>query len=385
MQTLCMNNQVYITRISKFLPNAPVSNDEMEAYLGMINGQPSRARRIILKSNGIKSRYYALDTTGRVTHTNVEMAANAVKALYGQGFSANDMELLAAGTASPEQLLPSHGVMIHGKLEGAKNAEVVSFAGSCCTGIQALKYGWMSLLTGAKNNAVCVASERPSPWMQAKYFDGETEKLQQLEKHPILAFEKDFLRWMLSDGAAALLLQTEPAKEGLSFRVEWIDLCSYAHIRESCMYAGAEKDENGELRGWASFPEKEWLSKSIFSLKQDARQLGENITQLGGQFFKEVAEKRKLKTEDIDWFLPHLSSMFFKDKVREELDAMGYPIPEEKWFVNLPTVGNVGSAANFLMLEELYRVGKLQKQQKILLMTPESARFSYGYCLLTVC
>ncbi|MDR2848536.1 MAG: beta-ketoacyl-ACP synthase III [Bacteroidales bacterium] len=380
-----MNNKVYITRISKFLPNAPVSNDDMEAYLGMINGHPSRARRIILKSNGIKSRYYALDTTGRVTHTNVEMAANAVKALYGQGFSANDIELLAAGTASPEQLLPSHGVMIHGKLEGAKNAEVVSFAGSCCTGIQALKYGWMSLLTGVKNNAVCVGSERMSPWMRAHYFDGEAEKLSQLEKHPMLAFEKEFLRWMLSDGASALLLQTEPAKEGLSFRVEWIDLCSYAHIRETCMYAGAEKDESGELHGWTSFSETEWLSGSIFSLKQDTRQLGDNITQLGGQFFKETLEKRQLRTDEIDWFLPHLSSMFFKDKVMNEMTDLGYPIAEEKWFVNLPTVGNVGSASNFLGLEELSRSGKLKQGQKILLMTPESARFSYGYTLLTVC
>jgi 3-oxoacyl-[acyl-carrier-protein] synthase-3 len=380
-----VNKQVYITRISKFLPNTPVSNDEMEAYLGLINGQPSRARRIILKSNGIKRRYYALNAAGQVTHTNVELAANAVKALYGQGFSVDDMELLAAGTASPEQLLPSHGVMVHGKLGGRANAEVVSFAGSCCTGVQALKYGWMSLLTGSKNNAVCVASERMSPWMQARYFDGEAEHLSQLEKQPMLAFEKEFLRWMLSDGAAAVLLQTEPAKEGLSFRVEWIDLCSYAHIRETCMYAGAEKDETGELHGWTSFSEEEWLSGSIFSIKQDTRQLGENITQLGGLFYKETIEKRQVRIDEIDWFLPHLSSMFFKDKVMEGMKTAGYPIPEEKWFVNLPAVGNVGSASNFLMLEELSRSGKLKKGQKILMMTPESARFSYGYTLLTVC
>jgi 3-oxoacyl-[acyl-carrier-protein] synthase-3 len=154
---------------------------------------------------------------------------------------------------------------------------------------------------------------------------------------------------------------------------------------ETCMYAGAEKEKDGSLRGWASFPEAEWLSRSIFSLKQDTRQLGENITQLGGRFLMETVKKRKLDTDDIHWFLPHLSSMFFKEIIMEELDAMGYPIPEEKWFVNLPAVGNVGSASNFLMLEELFYSGKLEKGQQILMMTPESARFSYGYCLLTVC
>jgi 3-oxoacyl-[acyl-carrier-protein] synthase-3 len=120
-------------------------------------------------------------------------------------------------------------------------------------------------------------------------------------------------------------------------------------------------------------------------LKQDTRQLGENITRLGGSFLKEVVEKRNLNIDKVDWFLPHLSSLFFKSKIQEELTLLGYHIPEEKWFVNLPWVGNVGSASNFLMLEELYRSGMLKKNQKILMMTPESARFSYGFCLLTVC
>ncbi|GHT09343.1 hypothetical protein FACS189426_07480 [Bacteroidia bacterium] len=379
-----MIRNVYITFIAKYLPNSPVSNDEMEQYLGLINQKPSLARRVILRSNGIQQRYYALDKEGNVTHTNIDMAARAVQLLCEQGLFVDNIDLLSAATASPEQVMPSHGVMVHGKL-GGKNAEVVSFAGSCCTGIQALKYAWLSVLSGDKENAVCVASERFSAWMRGRYFEEEIKKLSQISEKPIIAFEKEFLRWMLSDGAAAVLLQKEPAKSGISFKIEWIDICSYANIRETCMYAGGEKDENGELHGWASFPEEEWLTKSLFSLKQDTRQLSESITQLGGLFLKEVVEKRKLKIEEIDWFLPHLSSMFFKDKIKEELESSDLSIPEEKWFINLPTVGNVASASNFLMLEELYHFGRLEKGQKILMMTPESARFSYGYCLLTVC
>ncbi|MDR0843984.1 MAG: beta-ketoacyl-ACP synthase III [Tannerella sp.] len=379
-----MNNEVFITLISKFLPNSPVANDDMEQYLGMINQKPSIAKRIILRNNGIKQRYYALDAQGNMTHTNVELAVRAVQLLCRDGFSIDDMELLSAGTASPEQIMPSHGVMVHGQL-GGKNAEVVSFSGSCCTGIQALKYAWLSVLSGEKNNAVCVASERLSAWMKDSYFEEEVNKLNRLPEKPYLAFEKEFLRWMLSDGAAAVLLRNKPAKEGLSFRIEWIDLCSYASIRKTCMYAGGQRDENGEIHGWASFPEEEWLSKSLFALKQDTRLLGENITQLGGCFLQEVLEKRKLNAGEIDWFLPHLSSMFFKEKTMTELIRLGYSIPEEKWFVNLPTIGNVASASNFLMLEELYHSNKLEKGHKILMLTPESARFSYGICLLTVC
>lgn len=41
--------EVYITKSGKYLPNDPVSNDEMESYLGLINETASKARRIILR------------------------------------------------------------------------------------------------------------------------------------------------------------------------------------------------------------------------------------------------------------------------------------------------------------------------------------------------
>jgi hypothetical protein len=52
---------VYITHLSAFLPNAPVSNDDMEAVLGQVGDRPSRARRTVLRSNGIQTRHYAVD------------------------------------------------------------------------------------------------------------------------------------------------------------------------------------------------------------------------------------------------------------------------------------------------------------------------------------
>ena len=42
-------NEVYITRTSHYFPNSPVSNDEMEDFLGFINGKPSKSRRIVLQ------------------------------------------------------------------------------------------------------------------------------------------------------------------------------------------------------------------------------------------------------------------------------------------------------------------------------------------------
>ncbi len=375
---------VFITKAAKFLPNNPVSNDEMESYLGMVDGKPSKARRIILRRNGIQQRYYALDKDGNVTHTNAQMAANAVRGLLDEHLTIDDIDLLSCGTTSTEQLLPSHGVMVHGELGGNKNTEVVSFAGSCCTGMDAMKYACMAVQLGLSKNAVAAASERLSPWMRASYFQKESEQLAQLESQPMLAFEKEFLRWMLSDGAFSLLLQGKPNERGLSLQVDWIEITSFANTKETCMYAGAEKDASGRLVGWTSFEAQEWLSRSLFALKQDTRMLAENIVKLGIDFLLQMAEKHHFTPDDIDWFLPHLSSMFFKDRILNDSKERGFFIPEDKWFINLPRVGNIGSASAFAMIEELMYSGRLKKGEKILLMIPESARFSYCYCMLTV-
>ena len=376
---------VYINKVAKFLPNSPVGNDEMEDYLGMIDGTPSKARRIILKRNGIQQRYYALDRNGNVTHTNVEMAANAIRGLFDDKLSMEDVDLLSCGTASPEQLVPSHGVMVHGELGGQRHTEVVSFAGSCCTGADALKYACLSVASNPSINAVVSASERLSAWMRASYFQKESEMLSQLENKPMLAFEKEFLRWMLSDGAYALLLQGNPNSDTVSLRVDWVEITSFANTKETCMYAGADKDDQGVLKGWAMFPEQEWLTRSVFAVKQDTRNLSENIVKLGVDYYKELQEKYRFTSGDIDWFLPHLSSMLFRDMVADELARRGLSIDSGKWFVNLPHVGNIASASAFAMLEELLYSGKLKKGQKILMMIPESARFSYSYVMLTVC
>lgn len=62
--------KAYITKVSKLLPNDPVANDEMESVLGMVGGKPSKARALTLKSNKIKTRYYALKD-GKATHTQM--------------------------------------------------------------------------------------------------------------------------------------------------------------------------------------------------------------------------------------------------------------------------------------------------------------------------
>lgn len=378
-----MTKNVYITRLSKFLPNDPISNDEIEDYLGLINGAPSKAKALILRNNKIKTRYYALDRAGRATHTNATLTKLAIENLFDEKFGLDDIQVLSCGTTSPDQLLPSHAAMVHGEL-GGYPIEINSTTGACSAGMQALKFGYMSILSGNSTNAVCAGSERLSGWMLAKSFREEAEKIAQLEGDGIIAFEKDFLRFMLSDGAGAALLQDKPNAAGISLRIDWIEQRSFAHELPTCMYAGSVMTEEGTIVGWSDLDQAQWTSESVFAIKQDTKLLGEFIVKKGGQLLQGLIEEGKVSPDEVNYYLPHLSSQFFGPRIQKEMEVLGIDIPQSKWFTNLSSVGNVGAGSPYLILEELFNSGKLKKGEKILMMVPESARFNYAHILMTV-
>ncbi|PPL03727.1 beta-ketoacyl-ACP synthase III [Parapedobacter indicus] len=375
--------KVYINAIAKFLPNDPVPNERMEQVLGVVNGVPSRARSIVLRNNRITSRYYAIGKDGQPTHNNAELTVQAINQLMEQsGTDKREIDILSCGTSTPDQLLPSHASMVHGLWQN-KPMELNSASGICTSGINALKYAYMALATGSARQAVCTGSERVSSWLRADKFINESERLAALEQNPIIAFEKDFLRWMLSDGAAAMLLTTQPLSSGTSLAIHWIEGISYAHELEPCMYAGATKVD-GKLLAWSDSAPNEWLSSSIFAIKQDIKLLEAYVIPKGVQSIQEVLRRHHVDARDIDYFLPHISSYFFKDRLSEAFIKAGIDIPEEKWFINLHHIGNVGSASSYIQLEELFNRKTLQRGEKILLSVPESGRFSYVYALLEV-
>jgi 3-oxoacyl-[acyl-carrier-protein] synthase III len=344
-----MKPAVYITRSAAALPNAPVENDAVEAILGQVGARPSRARRVVQRSNGIRRRYYAIDlAAGERSHSNAALTAQAIRGLLGNGFALEDIACIACGTSNADQLLPNHAVMVQAEL-GAPACEVVATAGVCLSGTTALKYGWMSVLSGCSRNAVVTGSELASMVLRARNYPNAE-----------LSFDEDFLRWMLSDGAGALLLEPAP-RGGLNLRIEWLDLFSYANELPTCMSMGAD------LR-----------------LKQDVRLLNEAVVDYTlVKPLQRVVAKRSLSAAKVDWFLPHMSSEYFRRPVAEGLARAGLPVPQERWFTNLVSVGNIGAAAIYLMLDELLRSGRIRAGQRLLCFVPESGRFSSGFLYLT--
>jgi 3-oxoacyl-[acyl-carrier-protein] synthase-3 len=372
-------NHVYITSMGKFLPGEPVGNDEMEDYLGRINGKSSKSKRRILEQNKIRYRHYAIDKQQRSLYSNAEMAALAIHDALARHSNALDegIDFLAVGTTQGDLLVPGFASMVHAET-GLPVMEIATHHGVCACGMQAMKNAYLQVLSGESRIAISCASEFPSRVFKHTRFEA-----QQAYRDSAVPFDTDFLRFMLSDGAGAAILQNTPAVSGLSLRIEWIDNKSYANSYDVCMYAGFNK-ENKELASWHDYQSvHDAADDGAMNLKQDIRLVNE-MPKVGVDRFFELVEEGAVDPSSIDWMVCHYSSHFFRDEIFRLLKLGGLTIPEEKWFTNLYTRGNTGAASIYIMLEELLSSGKLSPGERVLCMVPESGRFQTSYMLMTV-
>jgi 3-oxoacyl-[acyl-carrier-protein] synthase-3 len=379
---------VFINDIAAFLPNDPVDNDAIEDVLGRINNIPSRAKRIVLRNNKIETRFYALNpSTRRLTHNNAQLTAAAIRGLKPYaGFSPADIECLCCGTTVPDLLFPGHALMVLGEL-GIDECEAVTTAGICICGMTALKFACMNVAAGLSANAVATGSELAVSLLRADFmapFLAEGDQTD-VARQPLRAFDADFLRWMLSDGAGAVFLSDRQNPDRISLKIEWIDHISFAGQLETCMYSGGIKADGGRAIGWRVKEDIDPASRPyLFAVRQDIKLLDKHIVGTMGKALSSVVAKRRITPSDIDWFLPHYSSAYFRPKFYDEMKRVGFHIPYDKWFTNLATKGNTGSAAIFIILEEIFHSRNLQRGQKLLCFIPESGRFSHCFMLLTV-
>lgn len=339
----------YITSLGKFLPGPAISNEEMEDYLGRIFGKPSRARLRILKQNGITSRHYAIDKQQRSLYSNAQMAALAVRDAAGRANAPVDtIDFLAAATSQGDFPLPGFASFVHAELE-TPPCEIASHHGVCASGVTALKHAALQVESGRKKHAVACASEFASRLLKASRYEA-----QQPVASGGLSFDTEFLRWMLSDGGGAALVEPAPGAGRLALEIEWIELKSYAGQFAPCMYVGPEKNGAPRLPSWLDYESYQQAADAgAINLRQDIRML-DDVVRHAVDGALELVESGRLNPRSVDWLVAHYSSRMFFDQCRELAARGGLDVPCGRWFSNLSATGNIGSASIYVLLEELF-------------------------------
>ncbi|THV26042.1 3-oxoacyl-[acyl-carrier-protein] synthase III C-terminal domain-containing protein [Glycomyces paridis] len=364
----------YITAAGAYLPGDPVGNDEIAARLGGVDPRGDRLRRRVLAANGIVGRHYAIDAKGRTTELNEELAAAAVgAALADRGASAADLDMLATATTQGDLLVPGFASMVHGRVGGGP-MQLLSAAGVCASSLAALDAAVAKVRLGDRRRAAVVGSELSSRWLRGSRFNGSGGD-----------GDAHFLRWMLSDGAGAVLVEDRPRADRPSLRVDWVRTVSLAHEHAVCMRAGMDDGAAPQAgRTWQDLGGAAAAEQAgMMLLRQDTSALGD-LAEAGLREFQSLTREGLVDLKRLDHVLCHYSTNAFRDIVFERLgEASGGALDTDRWFSNLETKGNTGAASIFIALEECWRTGRFEPGQTVLLAVPESGRFTFGFAHLT--
>jgi 3-oxoacyl-[acyl-carrier-protein] synthase-3 len=348
----------------------------MEDHLGRIGGRDSLFGKKALRWNGVENRHYAMAPDGSVSQSNAEMSALAVQmALEDAGLGARDVGFLGAATTQGDLFVPGHAAAVHAELGGGP-MEIASFQSVCCSSLMAAKAAWLSVRAGEHDVAAACAGEFSSRWFRPSFYEGSAL----VDAKGRLRPEADFLRFTLSDGAGAVVLEDKPRPGSL--KIELIDIVSLADRYDPCMWAGATVETRADLKkSWGTVGPVAAHASGSIALLQDFELLKRVIRAWIGVYLQKVEEGR-IKPAEIDHCLVHYSAKSLRAEIVSLLQDTAGMVPEEKWFSVLREQGNVGSASIWLMLDGLMKSGKVQRGQKILCVVPESGRALVGFMVL---
>lgn len=362
----------YLTGFGHYLPGDPVDNDGIAARLGGDDPVTERIRRRILDANGIRTRHYALDEQGEPTELNEDLAVKALRAaLDDRGIDASDLRMLACATTMGDVLVPGFASMVHGRLGGGP-MQLLTASGVCASSLAALDAAASKIRLGDHPRAAVVGSELASRSLRQRRFDGIRAGM-----------DSHFLRWMLSDGAGAVVLEFQPHPSRPSLRLDWVRHVSLAHEHDVCMRAGMEGAEPAVGHTWQDVDLADAEASGMFVIRQDVSML-DDLADAGLKQFEELVDIGLVDVTHLDHVVCHYSTNVFRDLAFEGLRRRIPTLDTDRWYSNLETRGNTGSASIFIALEEAWREGRFAPGETVLLAVPESGRFSFAFAHLTV-
>jgi 3-oxoacyl-[acyl-carrier-protein] synthase-3 len=354
----------YVVQTASHLPGEAISNADIGRYLGVVEGE-ELIRDRILAMNGIRLRHYAQDSQQQSTNDVYGLGAHAVGELV-EPDGLHQITYLSAGTTYAPLAAPGYASILHSRLAAADvlthPVEISSNAGICSSASAALMGAVRAIESGDHRTALCVAAEHSSEVIKASAIQPIDDRASHANLRDSQWFMSMFLRFMLSDGAGAMVLADEPRPTGISLRVNWTHSVSLASAAPLCMKL--------ESRGG--------------QLTQDVAILSKHLFPAAGVFLDHAFERHDDSIEAHHMILPHLSSFFFRKRLERTIaERCSDPSRVPPYWTNLATAGNTGAASIYVMLDEYLRTQHVVDGQRLLLFVPESGQFNFVLISLT--
>jgi 3-oxoacyl-[acyl-carrier-protein] synthase-3 len=315
-----------IAGVGSYLPEKALSNKDLEQMM-------DTSEEWIRERTGILRRHIAADdeTTG-------SMALEAAKrAMDDAGVSADEIDLIILGTATPDKVFPSTACIVQRHL-GIKGCPAFDVHAACSGFLYGFDLANRYIQTGGARKALVIGSETLSR---------------------ITNWEDRGTAILFGDGAGAVVLEVSDEPGVMATHIhadgEYEELL---HVRQgvSIGYDITRKGEAFiEMQGNAVF------RRAVATFDKIAR---ETIKDLDGHI------------DDIDWFVPHQANMRI---IKAAAKKLGFPM--ERVIATVDEHANTSGASIPLALDLAVKDGRI-KRGDTLLFAAFGAGFTWGSAML---
>jgi 3-oxoacyl-[acyl-carrier-protein] synthase-3 len=281
-----------ITGVQGYLPETILSNHDLAQMVDTTD-------EWILTRTGISERRIMKDGASS------DMAAEAVKQLLDKkGLSPLDIDLVVVATVTPDHPFPSTANIVCDKV-GMTNAWGFDLIAACSGFIYALQTGAKFIEAGTHKRVLVVGVDKMSS---------------------IIDYQDRTTCVIFGDGAGVVLL--EPNEEGLG--VQDAILRSDGSGRKYLIQPAGGSANPATL---ATVENRDHF------VKQEGKTVFKFAVTNMAEVSAEIMEKNNLKSEDVDWLVPHQANLRIIDATAERMG-----LSKEKVMINIQKYGNTTAA-----------------------------------------
>jgi 3-oxoacyl-[acyl-carrier-protein] synthase III len=282
----------------------------------------------------------------------------ALEALADAGMAPSDIGLIVYGSAHQDQM-PTASVRIQEAL-GIEQCAEISVHANCTSAYKALLLGADLIRNGRYKTALVISSGMSSSELVAEYYN-----------QPLVKKEELFLRYFLSDGAAAIVLQAADAdKDGLFVEYNYIE-----------SIGGRKPSAMGNKRPAYYMNPREEFDLGYHHLAQMFQEeLRENFHEPGGSVFlkglKRMLAKFPVDIDKIKYFQINFPSKHISELIMDECATLG--IERKTLYSKISTMGYIGPPMALLCLDRIRKEELLLPGDVVLSFVTEVSKFMQG-------
>jgi 3-oxoacyl-[acyl-carrier-protein] synthase-3 len=318
--------RIKITGTGFYVPDKVLTNQDLEKIV-------DTSDEWITSRTGIKERRVVSEDQA-TSDLSIEAARIA---LENAGLKVKDIDLIIVATSTPDTLFPSTGCWVQKGL-GAGPIPAFDISAACTGWLYGMIVAEALILKGTHKRILLLGSEVLTKITNMK------------DRNTCVLF---------GDASAAVVLEESDDESGM--------LSSYWRA-------------DGNLGNLLSLPaggtripaSAESVAQDLHYLQMKGNEVFKHAVKRMGEAATEAIKSAGLKTEDVDYLIPHQANIRIIDATGRRIK-----IPSEKVYVNIHKYGNVSAASIPIALHELWVEEKLKKGD-IVVMVAFGAGFTWG-------